>query len=229
MKIDDTLIAENRSRNDGGGLLATDARTGTIKLKNCQIVDNISGWRGGGVSQRWCSESFQFIFRDCEFLNNIAGAGGGGLHVESFGPPIAPRIDDSLFCGNMPEPIVGDWEGENVLAVDICSAGACCLGSDCVQMSFAGCEEAGGEWAGIDVDCDKITCTGPIEGSCCLGTYCVVITPEECALHEGMFMGSGTLCIDSTTYCPKYSQADFDRNNKVDIHDLMKFFDHWGY
>ncbi|MCH2134073.1 MAG: right-handed parallel beta-helix repeat-containing protein [Phycisphaerales bacterium] len=225
VKIDDTRISSNHAQSVGGGLLVESTHGGTVKLTNCHIVENTADWVGGGACLRWCNEGLNFLVRDSEFLSNVSAEGGGGLHVDSIVPA---HLRDSVFCGNLPEPIEGDWEGAGVLAVDTCSAGSCCLGSDCVQMSYAKCEDAGGRWGGVGIDCDKISCHGPIEGACCLGTYCVILMPEDCELHEGLFLGSGTLCVDSPTYCPKYSKADFDRNNKVDIDDLMKFFDYWG-
>ena len=225
VKIDDTLFAGNSSHSVGGGLLVESTNHGSIKLTGCHFVENTADWNGAGACFRWCNEPVNFQVKNCEFLTNISAEGGGGLHADSIA---SAQVRDSLFCGNLPEPIEGNWVGAGVIAVDTCSAGACCLGSDCVQMSFAKCEDAGGRWGGAGIDCEKISCNGPIEGACCLGTYCAILMPEECELHDGIFLGSGTLCIDSPTYCPKYSQADFDRNNKVDIDDLMKFFDYWG-
>ena len=225
VKVDDTLFTRNHSQSAGGGLLVESTNDGSIKLTNCHFVENTSDWYGAGACLRWCNDGLNFQIKNCEFLSNVGSEGGGGLHVDSIAPA---QVRDSHFCGNLPEPIEGDWEGSGNVVVDTCQAGACCIGADCIQMSYAKCEDAGGRWGGAGFDCDKISCNGPIEGACCLGTYCVLLMPEDCELHEGLFLGSGTLCVDSPTYCPKYSKADFDRNNKVDIDDLMKFFDYWG-
>ncbi|MEE2907928.1 MAG: right-handed parallel beta-helix repeat-containing protein [Planctomycetota bacterium] len=225
VKIDDTQIINNHADSVGGGLLVEATHDGSVKLTNCHVAENKADWYGAGACLRWCNQDLQFVVKNSEFLSNISNEGGGGLHVDSVAPA---HIRDSVFCGNLPEPIEGDWEGAGVVAVDTCSAGACCLGSDCVQMSWAKCEESGGRWGGVGIDCDKISCNGPIEGGCCFGTWCAVLMPEDCELHDGIFLGSSTFCVDSPTYCPKYSKADFDRNNKVDVDDLMKFFDYWG-
>lgn len=225
MRIDDTLFTRNHSQFAGGGLLVESMDYGSIKLTSCHFVENISDWYGAGACVRWCNVGFNFQIKNCEFLTNIGSEAGGGLHVDSIA---SAQVRDSLFCGNLPEPLVGNWSGSGNLVVDTCQAGACCIGADCIQMSYAKCEESGGRWGGVGIDCDKISCNGPIEGACCLSTYCVILMPEDCELHEGIFLGSGTLCVDSPTYCPKYSKADFDRNSKVDIDDLMKFFDYWG-
>jgi hypothetical protein len=225
VKIDDTLISGNAAQSVGGGMLVEVTHHGTIKMTSCHVVENTAGWMGAGAAVRWCNDGLNFQVKNCEFLNNIAEEGGGGLNAEAITPA---QVRDSHFCGNLPEPLAGDWEGAGNVIVDTCQAGACCIGSDCMQMSYAKCEDAGGRWGGVGIDCDKISCNGPIEGACCLGTYCVTLMPEDCELHEGVFLGSGILCVDSRTYCPKYSKADFDRNNKVDINDLMKFFDYWG-
>ena len=226
VKIEGTLMNRNHADSVGGGLLVESTNHGSVKLTNCQIVENTAEWLGAGVALRWCNDPFNFQVKNCEFLNNVSVDGGGGLDADSIAPA---QVRNSHFCGNLPEPLAGDWEGAGNVVVDTCQAGACCVGSDCIQMSYAKCEEAGGSWGGAGIDCGKIRCKGPIEGACCLSTYCVILMPEECERHKGLFFGSGTLCIDSPTYCPKYSPADFDRNSKVDIHDLMKFFDHWGY
>jgi len=225
MKIDDTLFTRNRAQSVGGGLLVEATNLGSCKLTNCHFVENTSDWYGAGACLRWCNVGLNFQIKNCEFLNNTSSEGGGGLHVDSVAPA---QVRDSLFCGNLPDPLVGDWDGSGNLVVDNCQAGSCCIGSDCIQMSYAKCEDAGGRWGGVGIGCDKINCNGPIEGACCLGTYCVTLMPEDCELHEGIFLGSGILCVDSPTYCPKYSKADFDRNSKVDIDDLMKFFEYWG-
>ncbi|MDG2423249.1 MAG: right-handed parallel beta-helix repeat-containing protein [Phycisphaerales bacterium] len=225
VKIDDTLFTRNNAQSAGGGLLVESTNHGSIKLTNCHFVENTSDWYGAGACLRWCNDGLSFQVKNCEFLTNIASEGGGGLHVDSVAPA---HIRDSLFCGNLPEPLAGDWDGAGNLIVDTCQAGSCCVGSDCIQMSYAKCEDAGGRWGGVGIDCDKISCNGPIEGGCCFGTWCAVLMPEDCELHDGIFLGSSTFCVDSPTYCPKYSKADFDRNNKVDVDDLMKFFDYWG-
>ncbi|MFB3105308.1 MAG: hypothetical protein ACE1ZA_10295, partial [Pseudomonadales bacterium] len=128
----------------GGGMYNVNGSAPAIT--NCVFADN-RGMFGGGIMNRFSSPTLNdciftgnLVFGDgkdygfgagmlnlfdsaptivnCTFSQNSAVSGGGGLNTFSGGNP---AVSDSIFCGNTPENITGDYTDNG----GICLADPC--------------------------------------------------------------------------------------------------------
>ena len=73
--------------------------------------------------------------------------------------------------------------------------GACCLADGtCVQLSGAGCVNAGGVYSGDNVPCSSVSCPQPATGACCRDDGCVITTQAICTATTGTYQGDNTPC-----------------------------------
>jgi hypothetical protein len=92
-------------------------------------------------------------------------------------------------CNNLGGVVL---EGEEC-ASDPCGVGACCVGTNCVEMEAFPCIISGREFAGAGTMCIDDPCGAGI-GACCLDGNCTYVSPEDCDAAGGVWRGAGTDC-----------------------------------
>ncbi|MEE2907927.1 MAG: right-handed parallel beta-helix repeat-containing protein [Planctomycetota bacterium] len=252
VKVDNTEFKRNRGSATGAIFLA-DLVDGTVKFTACTFENNESATYGGAVVMMGLAES-NISFIACMFKRNSAQI-GGAFYIRDSGSNLNVLIDKSELRSNLVTysrpregasirnmdpfqvhvrnsticdgyaPIVGGWVDDNNVYQTDCTFQSCCLSGHCSDKPEMECLEHGGTWHG-NMSCDEVVCD-PIEGACCLGSWCATMTESECDQHNGVYQGNGSKCEPGYT-CEPRNPADFDLNGKVDVDDLMKFFDYWG-
>lgn len=89
----------------------------------------------------------------------------------------------------------GQWAGTDSTCADEpvpCELGACCVDTDCFDVSRAECTNVGGTFnVGV---CTPQICAPPT-GACCAGTVCIVTQANNCTEAQGrIYQGDGTVC-----------------------------------
>lgn len=82
--------------------------------------------------------------------------------------------------------------------VDPCQllTGACCVGSDCMQVVSPECTDLGGFYYGDGTSCGDVTCGGAT-GACCTDGVCTEgVSEATCTGGGGTYIGDGTSCFD---------------------------------
>jgi len=75
----------------------------TLTLESCMFTSNSAGTYGGALYAKFSQET---SLSNCEFRVNTASFGGGIFFDESN----EPLVTASLFCGNTPQDIAGQWQ-----------------------------------------------------------------------------------------------------------------------
>ena len=76
--------------SNGGGIL----NSGNLHLRNCTILDNFTGFWGGGISSGFGTHA-TLILENCKLSGNTAGGGSGGLQGSG-----SVEITNSVINGN---------------------------------------------------------------------------------------------------------------------------------
>jgi len=90
-----TRLESNEAQDDGGGIFATDACR--INATNIEVVSNIAGDIGGGIS---LGNGSSLLCNSCMVLNNKAFAGAGIYAFSNNSIPIVAQLQDSRFENN---------------------------------------------------------------------------------------------------------------------------------
>ena len=257
VKVDNTEFSGNYSSYGGAVFIGYFGPSGlvdnTVKFTACAFENNVAYAYGGAVVMMGLAES-NISFIDCAFKRNT-GRIGGAFFIQNSGSNLNVLIDKSELRSNLVTlsnpregasirnmdpfqvhvrntticdgyaPIVGGWNDDNNVYEEGCTFQSCCFRGQCVDKSEMECLESGGTWH-VNMSCDEVVCD-PIEGACCLGSWCATMTESECDQHNGVYQGNGSKCEPGYT-CEPRNPADFDLNGKVNVDDLMKFFDYWG-
>lgn len=91
--------------------------------------------------------------------------------------------------------------------------GACCVDSDCVEVTESICtllgQVSGSVYHGDGTACADVDCSGgpPPTGACCIGEVCSELTSAACKLAGGTFSGAGTLCANVECSAPPQTGA----------------------
>ena len=121
----------------------------------------------------------------------------------------------------------GTFEGGNTsCAPSPCpppTVGACCFGSECSELTPAGCENGGGIFNGLGSSCADNVCA---PRACCLTTGdCVVLVPDTCSAVGGT---SDAADCASSSCAPPACLEDLNDNGSVDFADLLEVLGSWG-
>ncbi|MCH2152534.1 MAG: S8 family serine peptidase [Phycisphaerales bacterium] len=102
---------DRNNSNRGGGLSMGHAASGSIT--DSMFTMNTADLQGAGC---WLGDASPWI-TGCRFAENIAVNSGGA--IESAGTSM-PEIKESVLCGNLPEPVMGNYQdsGDNCFALD---------------------------------------------------------------------------------------------------------------
>ena len=98
-----------------------------------------------------------------------------------------PAADESV-CGELGGVFL---DGEDC-AEDPCSPGACCTGVSCLPFDAFSCISGGREFTPF-VSCLDDPCDSNV-GACCTPGSCSDISPDDCGLLDGAWLGAGTNC-----------------------------------
>ena len=97
----------------------------------------------------------------------------------------------------------GDWVLRSAYTSVNCTIepAACCLGTECFDVTPGDCEALGGVMQNPDTSCASFVC-GQGEGACCVEATgaCVEFDVNDCYIVGGIHMGEGTLCVDTTCF-----------------------------
>ncbi len=76
----------------------------------------------------------------------------------------------------------------------------CCLGLDCVDLTWEDCLASGGVWAaGATPSCNSDVCEDVVDQQvCCIGPECVILTEYDCLAAGGEWWGSLAVCTEYT-------------------------------
>lgn len=102
--ISNSQFVGNHSAHWGGAILdgSPEIFGETTTVENSEFIENSAEAFGGAVT----AYEGQLHFISCAFENNSAGKDGGASYAVEDG---SPTFEDSIFCGNSPDQIVGDW------------------------------------------------------------------------------------------------------------------------
>jgi hypothetical protein len=183
---------------------------------------------GGGAIYINSGEGFgtNTSIRGCHIIGNSTSGDGGGLLVDA---AFGPDLEDTLFCGNTPNPLAGNYVdmGGNVF-VDACGVAACCMDGICVELTDEACQVADGLWLGSGLTCDEVDCADGIQGACCLVRFCSVMGQGMCDQLGGVFHPlqscSAVSCDPSMVNCV----GDTNTDGNVNIDDLLQLMGNWG-
>jgi hypothetical protein len=85
--------------------------------------------------------------------------------------------------------------------------GACCVDDACYEVTSSDCEERGGYFYGVSVDCtdSMVECEPAVDelGACCMDGYCYEVSIADCHAGAGYWYGAGTDCSDPIVECPE--------------------------
>ncbi len=90
VRIKDCIIANNTSREDGGGLYADSYRSINYSLVNCLISNNSAGSSGGGVYDKG-----GITYVGCNIVRNAATSNAGGIYSQN-----GSTFRNSILWGN---------------------------------------------------------------------------------------------------------------------------------
>jgi hypothetical protein len=79
--------------------------------------------------------------------------------------------------------------------------GACCVGSQCVEVTEANCSTGGGLYQGDNSACGQVSCVAPT-GACCIDFVCSVSEEVACITNGGAYQGDETVCNGLTCAAP---------------------------
>ena len=103
------------------------------------------------------------------------------------------------------------------------TVGACCFGSECSELTPAGCENGGGIFNGLGSSCADNVCA---PRACCLTTGdCVILVPDTCSAVGGT---SDAADCASSSCAPPACLEDLNDNGSVDFADLLEVLGSWG-
>ncbi|MEE2907996.1 MAG: M12 family metallo-peptidase [Planctomycetota bacterium] len=113
-------------------------------------------------------------------------------------------MNPSLTCANnFSSNSIGDitaFRNSIASCLDVASGACCTTDGFCAEVSEDTCDNVGGDFQGVWVDCDDVDCAVP--GACCLASgSCVALTSSGCASAGGNYEGDGTDC--ATVNCPQ--------------------------
>ncbi|MDP7005705.1 MAG: M12 family metallo-peptidase [Phycisphaerales bacterium] len=129
------------------------------------------------------------------------GHGWGAGHVNS---PSYQTMYPSIQCANLfvQTSINEITSFSGSLSCLTCSnsspTGACCVGTNCIEIYESNCNNGGGIWQGDWTTCADATCTIPV-GACCVGGDCFEYEEADCNNAGGSYAGDETNC--STVGC----------------------------
>ena len=104
--ITDSIISGNHSRDYGGGI----ASVGTIRIVRSLIINNTTDGEGGGVNAS-LNDTSRMEIVNSSIDSNDAGDGGGGIQVETNDNSAVVLIRNSTIVGNAANTQVGDRFG----------------------------------------------------------------------------------------------------------------------
>jgi len=156
---------------------------------------------GAGTAVTWNSAQTS-ILTDVYYA---AGYGYGtdcaalqlGLH-----PTQGASFADDDVPSNL-DPIAGfgslgfNCAGSTPCPTVVVPRGACCLPNfgGCVVIEAEECALAGGDFQGVETDCDPDPCPiAPPMGACCVDANCFIQTAADCDLAGGTYQGNGVDC-----------------------------------
>ncbi len=231
----DSIIAANRTRQNGGGIYCNNDSDPNIS--NCQIMGNRADGGGGGI---YLDNGSDPNITDSEMATNTAEGNGGGIYS---GGNSNPNIIKCTIRGNAAE-----WSGGGIYTVN-CTP----FVSDCLITSNRSAWDGGGVYSDTgsipsimnttvnsniaDYDGGGIYCNGtsiPIKN--CLitdnavvswdggGVFCSDASP---AISNCTFAGNGANLFDGlggAVYCsgtstPQITNCIFSDNNDVAIYE----------
>ncbi len=165
------------------------------------LVDGWPGSSGGGTTITLAEVQTSRIVEICW----IGGYGGEGGVWTTVLHPTQPTVflDDSE--PPQEDPIVGlGGIGFGVPGISPCShppvPGACCFeDGSCHVLTVEGCAREHGIYQ--EGSCSPNPCPQPPpDGACCFDLECRVLTPLQCSLWGGLFLGLGVPCEENI--CP---------------------------
>lgn len=91
---------------DGGGVFNADpgGSSNTPVFEGCLFIENTASSEGGGIH----NFSVSPIMTECTFKKNHSSSGGAILSWNGS----VPEINNSIFCENTPDAIIGSWSDE---------------------------------------------------------------------------------------------------------------------
>ena len=104
--------------------------------------------------------------------------------------------------------------------------GACCVGTECHELTEKHCVSEGGKWFGTGSSCDDVDCDGGggDPGTCCVNGGCIELTVDECEMVHGTFNDEPCSDVACDPYCP----ADVTGDGVVDVSDILACIAAWG-
>ena len=162
------------------------------------------------------SGSCVYISEDsCLNFDGTYFAGQNCSDIECFGACCLPKGGcEDVSIRTCEEQLYGTFQGAGTTCdtVTCTPRGGCCVGTDCVDITFVVCTALGGTYSGDDIFCDTDPCGGavtPALGGCCIANnsptgqptagICEDLTAAQCATVGGTFAGLSVLC--STDPC----------------------------
>ena len=96
LNLKDSTLSENICREDGGALWIGNSQNTKVKLKKCEIKENVSSYCGGGI---YTQGEGELVIDECSLISNTVSSGtGGALHAEKEGLKLV--LIDTDISGN---------------------------------------------------------------------------------------------------------------------------------
>lgn len=154
---------------------------------------------------------------------------GSGSTCEGFPCGLPPTGACCRFDGTCENDVVAGactgsdtWLGaETVCTAGSCTPGACCLESECMDISQTQCTSMGGFFM-ADTDCASGACDA---GACCLDGFCAMVPAYGCGLAGRNFLGAGIPCDPNPCLPCTTCLGDANGDSVIDSEDLQMFSD----
>lgn len=169
---------------------------------------------------------------NCDFQENLATFAGGAIFNDRNSSPklISCTFDqnEALYNGGA----IYDYESHGSLVRCVFSRNTAAFKGGAVYSAYRS--------DAVMADCRFITPTDDVagrmgvtkgssklSGACCLGSDCIIAEQQACIDAGGSFVGNGSICEKTITYCPTGNEGDLNRDGEVDRTDLAVLLKLW--
>ncbi|HIA72333.1 MAG TPA: hypothetical protein EYO01_06520 [Phycisphaerales bacterium] len=153
-----------------------------------------------GLAESDCCGSFGC---STDLTAHELGHGWGAGHCDCTSFTMNPWITCSNQFTNGTISAINSFAGSlNCLTCGpVDPVGACCVGSQCVEVTEANCSSGGGIYQSDNSACGEVSCVAPT-GACCIDFECSIAEEVACISAGGAYQGDETGCNGLTCAAP---------------------------